>query len=164
METPSKCNLRSFLLREVKGFVKTASDIQGVLGISLIGSLTTEKLNPKDADLLITIRKDVDILSLATAGRRIKGRAQSRNSGADIFLCNSLGSYLGRTCSWRECHPRTACTGSQCHSGSHICDDFHVIKLDPSLIQRPPLDLWPCVAHRRIVPEDVQRILIDDLT
>jgi hypothetical protein len=77
--------LREFLLREVLRFVRTASTIPGVTRIALVGSLATTKPNPKDADVLVSVTDDVDLARLATAGRTLKGRAQTRNSGADIF-------------------------------------------------------------------------------
>ena len=99
--------LREFLLREVLRFVRTASTIPGVTRIALVGSLATMKANPKDADVLVSVTDDVDLARLATAGRTLKGRAQTRNSGADIFLADSEGC-IGRICHWRECWPRRA--------------------------------------------------------
>ena len=138
-----------------------ASEIPGVLRIALIGSLGTDKPDPKDADMLVTIDTEVDMDSLAAAGRRLKGRGQSKSSGADIFLCNSKGEYLGRTCSWRECHPRVACSGTQCGMGTRICNDFDVVSLDKELVLNPPLELWPRVVHRGSLPTDVERMFIE---
>ena len=152
--------LRQFLLREVGWFVDSASQIPGVVRIAMIGSLVTEKERPKDADLLVTINSGVDIDSLAEAGRRLKGRGQSHGSGADVFLCSPEGSYLGRTCSFRDCHPRVRCSGHQCHRGTRICDDFEIVSLDQALIEAPPLDLWPTVLRRQTIPEDVERLVV----
>lgn len=116
--------LRHFLLNEIRLFVGFASQLEGVARIALVGSLVTEKVNPKDADLLVTISEATDIDSLAALGRKLKGHAQSHNSGADIFLCNSNGEYLGRTCSYKDCHPRMACLGHQCIFGTRMCKDL----------------------------------------
>jgi hypothetical protein len=48
-------SIRPYLLAGVLRFVRAARNVEGVVRIVLIGSLTTDKLNPKDADLLITI-------------------------------------------------------------------------------------------------------------
>jgi hypothetical protein len=34
------------------------------------------------------------------------GRAQTINLGADVFLADTTGRYLGRICHYRECNPR----------------------------------------------------------
>ena len=150
---------RRFLLHEVGRFCQIASEIQGVKRISLVGSLTMAKNNPKDADLVVIIREDIDLEKLAIAGRKIKGKAQSRNLGADIFLADENGKYLGRTCSWRECHVRAACRGNQCYLGTFLCDDLQVVSLDQGLILQPPLDLWPTINRRESLPIDVETIL-----
>ena len=94
--------LRAALLKEVGRFVERARHLAGVERIALIGSLTTPKEHPKDADVLTTISNDVDLAALATVARKLKGAGQRRNSGADVFLCNKAGDYLGRTCSYRN--------------------------------------------------------------
>src|SRR5438067_10020288 len=86
---------RRALLLAVRSFVRAARICPGVLRIALVGSLATNKAIPKDAD--------------ARAGRRLKGFAQTINLGADIFLADPTGRYLGRICHYRECHPRVAC-------------------------------------------------------
>jgi predicted nucleotidyltransferase len=88
--TDSDSSIREFLLSEVLRFVERARTCPGVRRIALVGSLARDKDNPKDADVLVTVDDDADLTSLATAGRRLKGRAQSRNSGADIFLANPI--------------------------------------------------------------------------
>ena len=77
-------SIRSFLLDEVLRFVKRARTCPGVRRIALIGSLAKDKDHPKDADVLATVDDDADLAALATAGRKLKGRAQSRSSGADV--------------------------------------------------------------------------------
>jgi hypothetical protein len=98
-------SIRRHLLPGVLRFVQATRRIDGMLRIALIGSLTTTKPSPKDADLLVTVRDDVDLAPLAAAGRKLKGHAQQQNRGADIFLCSAEGVYLGRTCHWKECRP-----------------------------------------------------------
>lgn len=151
--------IRLHLLRGVRKFVDSASKIGGVQRIALVGSLATEKENPKDADVLVTISEDVDINRLATAGRKLKGHGQARNSGADIFLCSPDGEYLGRICSYRDCHIRRSCDGTQCQKGTRICDDLHVLHFAAEVIAGPPLELWPAVVKRRPVPKDVEDLL-----
>lgn len=94
--------IRDDLIGEVQRFVERARICPGVRRIALIGSLTTDKTNPKDADVLVTVDDDADLTHLATAGRRLKGHAQSRNRGADIFLADPSGNYLGRICRWHN--------------------------------------------------------------
>jgi hypothetical protein len=53
--------LRAALLKEVGRFVERARHLAGVERIALIGSLTTPKEHPKDADVLTTISDDVDL-------------------------------------------------------------------------------------------------------
>jgi predicted nucleotidyltransferase len=89
-------SIRSFLLSEVLRFVERARSCPGVRRIALVGSLVRDKHDPKDADVLVTVDDDADLASLATAGRGLKGRAQSRNKGADVFLADPSGTYIGR--------------------------------------------------------------------
>jgi len=114
--------------------LRTASQLPGVLNIALVGSLTTDKANPKNIDLLLTVADELDLEPLAAAGRRLKGRAQGRNSGADIFLLNPHGEYTGRTCQWRECAPgiRMACRADHCGRRPYFYDDLCVIELSQS--------------------------------
>ena len=114
--TRSELTIRENLLCEVALFVERVRVCSGVQRIALIGSLTTNKENPKDADVLVTVDDDADLTPLATACRRLKGHAQSRNKGTDIFLANPSGNYIGRICHWRECRPgiRASCDARHC--------------------------------------------------
>ena len=150
---------REVLIYAVAKFTAAASLLRGVTRISLLGSLTTPKPNPKDADVLVSIERNADIAELAALGRKLKGRAQHFNLGADIFLASSDGEYLGRTCSYRECHPRVSCRGSSCGSGKHLCDDLRVVTLPLSLIAEPPVELWPQRLARCELPADTARLL-----
>lgn len=79
--------------------------------IALIGSLTTNKSAPKDADVLVIITDEIDLQELATIGRKLRGSGQRMGSGADVFLSDPSGQYIVRTCKYKECHPRVRCTG-----------------------------------------------------
>src|SRR6266498_2923745 len=95
--------MRHQLLSHLPWFVSTATKLSGVRRVALLGSITTNKQDPKDIDFLVEIEDEVDLEPLARLGRKIKGRAQQINRGADIFLADNRGKYIGRTCSWREC-------------------------------------------------------------
>jgi hypothetical protein len=137
--------------------------VQGVLRIALIGSLTTIKPMPKDADLLVTIERAMELAPLARIGRRIQGQAQSINCGADIFLADQASQYLGRICHYRECRPRMACRAIHCGLREHLNDDLHVVTLSPTLIGAPPIELWPQIITRAAVPGDVQAHVLSEL-
>ncbi len=156
--------LRVVLLREARRFVERARVLKGVERIALIGSVTTVKENPKDIDLLVTVTGAVDFQALAAIGRKLKGAGQSRSSGADVFLCNSKGDYLGRTCSYRECHPRMACRGHRCGDSAYVCDDFEVIEIPRDTALNPPVILWPRVVCRATVPADLRQTLLTPLS
>jgi hypothetical protein len=111
---PSVPDPRRHLLSAVLTFVRAARSSPGVLRIALLGSLSTHKPVPKDADVLVTIDAAMDLSSLARFGRRLKGTAQTINLGADIFLADRSEHYLGRICHYRECHPRAACRALHC--------------------------------------------------
>jgi hypothetical protein len=158
-------DLRSHLLGLVLSFVQQAQACPGVQRIALVGSLATEKRRPKDVDVLVTVEDDVGLAPLAAAGRRLKGAAQSRNSGADIFLVNPAGEYVGRTCHWRNCRPgvRVSCDAVHCGLRPYLHDDLDTVRLDDTLISAPPIELWPTVVRRVRVPEDVETVLLSAL-
>lgn len=161
--SPSVPDPRRHLLVAVAAFVRSARDCGGVKRIALIGSLTTTKAIPHDADVLVTIDDAVDFDRLATAGRRLKGAGQTINLGADIFLAGESGDYLGRICHYRECHPRALCRAQHCGRRNHLNDDLHDLTLPRELIAAPPLELWPRVVRRLTVPADVEALLLADL-
>lgn len=103
----------------------------------------TDKGDPKDADVLVTVEDAADLTPLAAAGRKLKGRAQSRNKGADIFLADPSGNYIGRTCHWRECHPgiRASCDARHCGLRAFLHDDLDADMLEAALINMPPLEI-----------------------
>jgi hypothetical protein len=149
---------RAPLLKAVLRFVLDARICRGVLRIALIGSLTTAKALPKDADVLVTIEDGLDLGP--SIARRLKGTAQQMNLGADIFLANAQGRYLGRICHYRECHPRVACRARHCGRQAHLNDDLQLVTLDHALIASPPVELWPEVRRRVPVPGDLEELLL----
>src|SRR5258705_1201568 len=163
--TNSNSTIRDHLLTEVRQFVERARVCLGVRRIALVGSLMTDKSGPKDADVLVTVDNDADLTPLATAGRRLKGHAQSRNKGADIFLADPSGNYIGRICHWRECYPgkRMSCEARHCGRRAFLHDDLDDVTWDAALIKAPPLDLWPKIVRRVELPGDVETQLIQPI-
>ena len=161
----TELTIRSVLLTEVLRFVERARDCPGVRRIALVGSLTTDKQDPKDADVLVTVDDDTDLTPLAIAGRRLKGHAQSRNKGADIFLADPSGNYIGRICHWRECRPglRLSCDARHCGRRAYLHDDLDDVTLGSSLIKAPPLELWPKIVRRVELPADVETQLVQPI-
>jgi hypothetical protein len=153
---------RFLLIEEVRVFVSKASQLAGVTRIALIGSLTTNEPEPKDADLLVTITDEADLASLAKLGRKLQGHAQSFGRGGEVFLANLQGNYLGRTCPWKRCGPgiRAGCDALHCGQRLYLHDDFEDIRLGKDLIAAPPIELWPEVVTRVPVPEDIEQNLI----
>lgn len=162
--TRSSEEIRATLLELTRDFTIAASRVQGVRRIALIGSLLTTKTHPKDTDLLVTIADDIALGTLARLSRRLKGTAQTRlDSGADVFLANTAGEYVGRICHYRECHPRALCHARHCGAVPHLADDLDVVTLDPALIAMPPFELWPAIAVRVPLPADVTQLLVNPL-
>jgi hypothetical protein len=151
------------LLLAVLSFVLAARACPGVQRISLLGSILTAKAIPKDIDVLVTIDGAMDLTGLARAGRRLMGTVQTINLGADIFLADTTGRYLGRICHYRECHPRVLCQAQHCRQRDHLNDDLHIVTLSQELIASPPVDLWPKVVRRLSVPADVDDALLNKL-
>ena len=161
--SPSVAEPRRPLLLGAYSFVRAARLCPGVLRIALLGSLATAKAVPKDVDLLATIERAVDLAQLARAGRRLQGLAQTINLGADIFLADAAGRYLGRICHYRECHPRVACHAQHCGLRTHLNDDLYRVTLSKDLLASPPIELWPKVIRRLAVPEDLEELLLTKL-
>ena len=161
--SPSVPTPRPVLLKAALAFVRAARDTEGVLRIALLGSLTTEKPVPSDADLLVGLERETDLGKLARAGRQLQGAAGQINLGADIFLADETGDYLGRVCPFRKCHPRVLCRAQHCGRRDHLNDDLHVVTLSPKLIAAPPVELWPRVVRRQAVPADVEALLLAEL-
>ncbi len=156
---PSVPDPRPQLLNAVLAFVRAARSSPGVLRIALLGSLATDKPVPKDADVLVTFDAAMDLSRLARLGRRLQGTAQGINLGADIFLADGAGRYLGRICHYRECHARVACQAINCGQRQHLNDDLQIVTLSPALISAPPIELWPRIVRRGAVPADTEALL-----
>ena len=161
--SPSVAEPRRPLLLAAYSFVRAARLCPGVQRIALLGSMATAKAIPKDVDLLVTVERATDLTQLARAGRRLKGLAQTINLGADIFLADTAGHYLGRICHYRECHPRVACRAQHCGVRMHLNDDLHLVTVSKGLLASPPIELWPKVIRRLAVPEDLEEILLTKL-
>ena len=160
---PSVAEPRPVLLREVLAFVRSAAGCAGVRRIALLGSLATPKPIPKDADVLVTIDGDMDLGPLAAMGRRLKGRCQHINLGADIFLCDAQERYLGRVCRHRECFQRASCDARSCGEWQHLRDDLDILTLPSEVMRRPPFVLWPLVVRDGPAPPDVEALLLRPL-
>jgi hypothetical protein len=144
-------------------FVRSARWTPGVLRTALLGSLATDKPMPEDADVLVSIDAAVDLDPLARLGRRLQGTAQTISLGADIFLADAAGRYMGRICHYRECRPRVACRALSCGRRQHLNDDLQIVTLSPTLVSAPPIDLWPRIVARCAVPADTQALLVAKL-
>jgi hypothetical protein len=80
--------------------------------------------------------------------------------GADVFLADPAGPYLGRLCMHRECPSLRRCAARHCGHRPHLKDDLDVIALERSLIAAPPLVLWPTMTAQDVVPPDVETHLL----
>lgn len=160
---PSIAQPRPYLLEAVRRFVREARACPGVSRIALLGSLTTPKPIPKDADVLVTIEPIDDLAPLARVGRRLMGTAQRINLGADVFLADPEGRYIGRICFFRECHPRVRCLARNCGLRPHLNDDLQRVTLSRAQISSPPCELWPNVVRRAALPADVEQLLLAGL-
>jgi hypothetical protein len=156
MEQSSQ-GIRAFLIAEAFRFIDRVVPLPGLRRIALLGSILSLKANPKDVDVLVTIDDDADLTALATAARRLKGMAQGKNKGADIFLANPAGEYIGRVCHWSRCGPqfRSTCDAWNCGVRHYLHDDFGDIRLNPRLVKEPPLEIWPAVIYRQCVADDL---------
>jgi hypothetical protein len=121
----------------------------------------TTKPDPKDIDVLVVVSDDADLTPLATASRRLQGHAQSFNRGADVFLADERGTYIGRTCHWRDCRPgvRRSCDTLHCGRRPYLHDDLEAIRLNSSVVLAPPVTLWPVVTRRGQLPPDVEEVV-----
>jgi hypothetical protein len=154
--------LRPFLLIAARDFVGAATKLNGINRIAMLGSLLTAKTEPKDADVLVNVKDGTDLTALARLARMLKGRTQTRNRGADIFLADESSRYIGRVCQWRECAPgiRVARKAQHCGRRQFRHDDLQVVTLSADLVRAPPLELWPEVIPRVELPDDVEEHVI----
>lgn len=146
-------------------FVRRAPALPGVQRVALIGSLAASKPFPKDVDVLVTVADEMLLDELAQVGRQLAGAAQQINGGADVFLANPSGEYLGRTCPWRRCGPgiRVRCVAAYRSGRPFLRDDFQSVKLSGKLIASPPVELWPVTIAYAVVPADVETLLLQPL-
>jgi predicted nucleotidyltransferase len=153
----SRASLISYALE----FIRFTVQLPGVTRIALFGSLTTDKVDPKDADILVAVTDDADLAPLAKAARRLQGRAQSLNRGGEVFLIDCHGTYLGRICPWRNCGPgyRLSCDALHCGRRPYLHDDLDAIQLSKTLIEAPPIDIWPKYIERVRVPRDLKQAM-----
>ena len=153
----SNQDIRAFLIIEVFKFIDRVVTLPGLRRVAMLGSILTPKANPKDVDILITIDDDADLTALAKASRSLKGIAQGKNKGADIFLANPAEEYIGRVCHWSRCGPqfRSTCDAWNCGVRHYLHDDFGDIRLKPRLVKEPPLEIWPAVIYRQKVADDL---------
>ena len=152
---------RRHLLDGFRRFVASVRRIAGVRRVALLGSIVTPKPDPKDIDVLVVVADDADLAPLATCARRLQGHAQSVNRGADVFLADERGTYLGRTCHWKDCRPgvRRSCDALHCGRRPYLHDDLDAITLNGTLVHSPPVTLWPFVERRGQLPPDVHEIV-----
>ena len=68
---------RERCLDEVLRFVRSAANLPGVLRIALVGSILTDRPDPKDVDVLVSVTDDAELAPLAALGRRLQDRLQS---------------------------------------------------------------------------------------
>ena len=149
--------LRSSLIQLAGSFVREAILVPGVTRVALVGSITTSKPNPKDVDLLVTVEDTADLTPLAVLGRRLMGKAQSLARGADLFLANPRGKYIGRICEWKDCRfgARIRCDALHCGRRHYLHDDFKAVRLTSELVRSPPVNLWPEPRWTEPVPPDL---------
>jgi len=166
-EPPPLPNKRGDLLRAVLDFVRNARKLPGVQRIAVVGSLTTDKAIPKDVDLLVGVEDGILLEPLARLSRRLSGATMATGDGcgADVFLHNPQGEYLGRICQWKVCAPgiRMGCLAQNCGRREYLSDDLQIIRINQEIIASPALELWPAVIARTEMPHDVQNELITQL-
>ena len=152
---------RQQLLDGLRRFVASVNHVAGVRRIAILGSIVTDKPDPKDIDLLVVVADDADLAPLAICSRRLQGHAQSFNRGADVFLADERGTYIGRACHWKDCRPgvRRACDALHCGRRPYLHDDLDAIHLNSTLVLSPPVTLWPYVERRRQLPPDVEEVV-----
>ncbi len=152
---------RGALLLAAAAFLEKARGFEEVLQVALIGSLSTNKTNPKDLDLMVTVAPGCDLKRLAKPGRQTQGRVQRGHLGVDIFLVE-IGKYLGRACSYREPHSRMLCTQRRLSCDLDRCFLCHTsgsFVLKKTVVEDPPIVLHPAYSARVEVPDDVRRLL-----
>ena len=165
--TGTRLRLIAEALRFVRGVIAAdgGSPLEGVMRIALIGSLATAKPDPGDIDLLITVASGMELAPLASRARRLHEAAETVHRGADLFLTDEEGQYIGRICRQIDCGHgvRINCRALHCGRRPFLYDDLHLVRLSARLITEPPIILWPNLIVRVPVPNDLQAGLIAPL-
>ncbi|MBN2007551.1 MAG: hypothetical protein JXA21_29665 [Anaerolineae bacterium] len=156
--SPQTTALRKRMIAEVLTFVRAAAKLPGVERIALIGSLATDKAEPRDVDVLVTVADNADLDVLAAAARQLRGHTQSFNRESEVFLADTEGEYLGRVCLWKSCGPgrHAECDALHCGQRPFLHDDLNTVRLSTALIATPRLELWPDIVTHAPVPHDIQ--------
>src|SRR2546422_8861125 len=152
---------RQELLNGLRRFAASARQIAGIRRIAILGSIVTAKPDPKDIDVLVVVADDADLAPLATCSRRLQGYAQSVNRGADVFLADERGTYIGRTCHWKDCRPgvRPSFDALHCGRRPYLHDDLDAIHLNPNVVRTPLVTIWPVVERRIELPPDGEEVV-----
>ncbi len=152
--------MRERLLQELPWFVKAVAKVPGVRKISLLGSITTDKKNPKDIDFLVMIEDTADLEPLARLGRKLSGHAMQFGHGGDVFVSDIQGTYIGRTCHWSDCRPgiRRSCDALHCGRRQYLHDDLKALTLNDEAM-RNAVELWPQLERRSGLPSDLESVL-----
>ena len=150
---------RSVLLDCTVWFVEEIIRIDGIIRVALIGSICTNKRNINDIDILITIRDGMDITRIATQKRKLQGRIQRGSLGADVFLAEN-GKYIGRPCNYKKPWVRVVCASNNntCDlDRPFLCDTSRNIRLSNTVINDPPIILWPEATANITIPHDIKK-------
>jgi hypothetical protein len=155
---------RGALILAGKWFMEAVVKIPHVERVALCGSLTTPKELHKDIDFLVYVSPDVDLKWLSKIKRGLSGRIQRGCLGADVFVVEQ-GSYIGRACRYRDPWPRQICVAQYltCHSRPGLCDTQRNFVLDDSVVQHPPIVLFPKIDSSlkpSEIPDDVANHLM----
>jgi hypothetical protein len=105
---------------------------------------------------------DADLAPLAKHARQLQGHVQSFNRGADVFVADERGNYIGRTCRWKDCRPgvRQACDDARhCGRRPYLHDDLDAMTLSRTVVATPPVTLWPVVERRGELPPDLEQVV-----
>lgn len=152
--------IREAFIKNALEFAEQLSRKEGVRRVAIVREITQPVKKPHILCLLVTIGEEAPVKPIADVGRKLTGRMLSmpESVGSDVFLANEQHEYLGRTCNYRECHPRAACRGGQCY-GTYICNDFHIFTLEKEVIESPPVEVFPRVVIRDRIPDDLRQAL-----
>ena len=63
---------RQKLLSHLPWFVRSVAGVEGVRKISILGSITTQKLKPKDIDFLVMVEDSAELEPVARIGRKLR--------------------------------------------------------------------------------------------